>query len=228
MRALPRCLVSARDPQHFCFSFQPTNRVFNEKLNVFLFDSPGAFAVLQSRVHVAWASYNGRTTGSAGTLSYSKTDCFDTFAFPQPDPRTVIPTLEEVGQRLHDTRAKYMSDTQQGLTQTYNKLKDPACHDSPIIELRRLHEEMDRAVLDAYTWKDIAVPPYCPATPAEHKALEHFQDEVIDRLFVLNAHRAEDERRLGVGDGKKGKQKGRVKKAAKDTASENQRKLDLE
>ena len=54
-------------------------------------------------------------------------------------------------------------------TQTGNELKDPACHDAPIVELRRLHEEMDRAVLDAYGWTDIVVPPFCPSTPAEQK-----------------------------------------------------------
>ncbi len=90
----------------------------------------------------------------------------------------------------------FMLDTQQGLTTTYNLLKDPDCHDPRIEELRRLHEEMDRAVLAAYGWDDIPVPPYgTPATDAERRALEAFEDEVIDRLFVLNAQRAEEEKR---------------------------------
>ncbi|MCL4750476.1 MAG: N-6 DNA methylase [Myxococcales bacterium] len=223
---LQRCLVCAMVSKHLMFSFQPTNRIFSHKLYVFPFETNSPFAVLQSRCHAAWTWLLSSTLEER--LNYSASDCFDTFPFPQPDPHAAIPALEEIGQRLYDARAKYMLETQQGLTQTYNKLKDPACHDAHIIELRRLHEEMDRAVLDAYTWTDIEVPPYCPATPAEHKALEHFQNEVIDRLFVLNARRAEDERRLGLGDGKKGKPKGRVKKGATGTASENQRKLDLE
>lgn len=152
-------------------------------------------------------------------LRYAASDCFETFPFPQPDPRTVIPALEDVGQRLYDTRAAYMIATQQGLTQTYNKLKDPACHDAPIVELRRLHEEMDRAVLDAYGWTDLVVPPFCPSTPAEQKALETFQDQVIDRLFVLNAERAEEEKRAGIGKAAKERapkaKAGRAKKAGK-------------
>ena len=89
-----------------------------------------------------------------------------------------------------------MLDTQQGLTATYNLLKDPDCHDPRIEELRRLHEEMDRAVLAEYDWSDIPVPPYVtPSTDAERRALEAFEDEVIDRLFVLNAQRAEEEKR---------------------------------
>jgi len=83
-----------------------------------------------------------------------------------------------------------------GLTQTYNRLKDPSCVDPEVAHLRHLHEEMDRTVLDAYGWRDIAVPSYgTPATDAEKKALETFEDEVLDRLFALNAERAEDEKR---------------------------------
>jgi hypothetical protein len=92
-------------------------------------------------------------------------------------------------------------------TQTYNLLKDPNCAEPRIIELRRMHEEMDRAVLEAYGWDDLPAPPYCTATPTEQRALEAFNDEVIDRLFVLNAERAEEERRLGLGGTKRTKRR---------------------
>ena len=62
------------------------------------------------------------------------------------------------------------------------------------MELRTLHESMDRAVLDAYGWTDIAVPPYCALSDEDRAALQNFEDEVIDRLFVLNAERAEEEK----------------------------------
>ena len=52
---------------------------------------------------------------------------------------------------------------------------------------------MDAAVLAAYGWSDLEVPPFCPTTPAEQAALETFKAEVIDRLFVLNAERAAQE-----------------------------------
>ena len=78
----------------------------------------------------------------------------------------------------------------QGLTTTYNQLKDPDCATDEIEHLRRLHEAMDRAVLDAYGWSDIEVPPYGTAEPENLRA---FTDEVIDRLFVLNADRAAEE-----------------------------------
>jgi hypothetical protein len=90
-----------------------------------------------------------------------------------------------------------------GLTTTYNRLKDPANQEPRILELRRLHEEMDRALLDAYGWNDIEVPPYCPLGDDDKKQLARFEDAVIDRLFVLNAQRAEEEKRKGLAAGAK-------------------------
>jgi len=43
----------------------------------------------------------------------------------------------------------------------------------------------------------------------EKRRLEAFEDEVIDRLFVLNAERAEQERVLGLGSGSKKKKASR-------------------
>lgn len=192
---LDRCLLISRHTKHLCFSFQPTDRIFSEATNVFPLDRASAFAVLQSRVHERWARL--LSSSLEDRLRYSASDCFETFPFPQPDPRTVIPELEAIGETLYDTRARLMVDTNQGLTKTYNALKDPASTDPRILELRALHEEMDRAVLAAYGWPDIPVPPYCPLNDADREALQAFEDEVIDRLYVLNATRAQEEKRLG-------------------------------
>lgn len=107
-----------------------------------------------------------------------------------------------------------MVDTDQGLTKTYNALKDPSCTEPRIQKLRQLHEEMDRAVLEAYGWGDIEVPPYCPMNDAERDAVQAFEDEVIDRLYVLNAERAREEERLGLTKQSKAK-KAAAKKATK-------------
>jgi len=216
IRGLERCVVTAIVTKHLLFSFQPTDRVFSHKLYVFPLDRHHSFSVLQARPHEFWARLLSSTMRE--DLNYSASDCFETFPFPHPDPRTAIPSLEDIGQRLYDTRAQYMLDTQQGLTTTYNHLKDPGCHDPRIEELRRLHEEMDRAVLAAYGWDDIPVPPYgTPTTDAERRALEAFEDEVIDRLFVLNAQRAEEEKRqLAAAPAKAAPKKGRGRKAKDD------------
>lgn len=201
----PRALAVAHTAPNAAFAFVPAGVTVANTLVLFLLDSWTAFALLQSRVHGSWAYYSGSSL--AETLRYTPSDCFETFPFPRPDPRIVLPVLEEVGQRLYDFRAAYMVDENVGLTITYNRLKDPACTDARILELRALHEEMDCRVLEAYAegdrdgrWREIEVPPYCPKSEAEKKKLDAFEDAVIDALFVLNAKRAEEERLAGVGE----------------------------
>jgi hypothetical protein len=189
--------VAANVTKHLMFSFQPTSWFFSQTLYAFAFDARTQFAVLQSRAHEPWARL--LSSSMRTDLRYSATDCFETFPFPHADPRTIIASLETVGETLYETRARVMLETNRGLTKTYNAIKDPSCDDPRVVEIRRLHEEMDRAVLDAYGWSDIVVPPYCPATDADRAAVQAFEDEVIDRLYVLNAERAREEARLGLG-----------------------------
>ncbi len=126
-------------------------------------------------------------------LRYSASDCFDTFPFPAVEALAPTGDLEAIGTRLYETRARLMAERNQGLTTTYNQLKDPACDDPDILALRRLHEDLDRAVLAAYAWPDIPVPAYeTPTTPAARAAQEAFEDEIIDRLFATT---------FGVGAG---------------------------
>lgn len=209
---LSRCLVSARVTKHLMFSFKPVTPFFGDALYVFAFDGWTQFPILQSRIHEPWTRL--LSSSLEDRLRYAASDCFDTFPFPQSDPRAVIADLESIGERLYEARARYMVDTNQGLTQTYNRLKDPDCLETPIEKLRQLHIEMDRAVLGAYGWNDIEVPPFTtPTTPEQAKTREAFQDEVIDRLFVLNAERAKEEKLAGKSTkNSKGKSKGGSKR----------------
>ena len=208
---LDRCLVSLFTTKHLTYSFVPTSQVFANTLWVYPLDVYSPFSSLQSRIHDSWARL--LSSSLEDRLRYAASDCFETFPFPKPDPRTIILELETIGEKLYEARAKYMVDTDQGLTKTYNAIKDPSCTEPRILELRELHEEMDRAVLEAYGWGDITVPPYCPMTDADRDSLQAFEDEVIDRLYVLNAERAREEERLGLT--KKGKAKKPAKRATK-------------
>ncbi|HVS10541.1 MAG TPA: DNA methyltransferase, partial [Planctomycetota bacterium] len=193
---LPRCLVNSLVSKHLVFAFQPTERIFSHKLCVYPFAHHTAFAVLQSRVHEPWARLLSSTLEER--MNYSPSDCFETFPFPEPDPRAEIPALEEIGRELYEARAAFMEETWQGLTQTSNLLKDPAVTEEPIERLRRLHEDLDRAVLTAYGWDDLAprVPSFRDSIDEEEaKTIEAFQDEIVDRLFVLNEERAKEEKR---------------------------------
>jgi hypothetical protein len=190
------CLVTARTSKHVMFSRQPTHRIFSENLVVFLFDSGSAFSALQSRVHAAWVALTSSTLESR--QGYRPSDCFETFPLPPTEALVAGGPLDQAGRALYDARAAFMQSTNQGLTTTYNLLKDPDVDDPAIVALRALHLELDRAVLAAYGWADIPVPAYTdPVTDADWKAREAFEDELIDRLFALNATRATAERLLG-------------------------------
>jgi SNF2 family DNA or RNA helicase len=84
---------------------------------------------------------------------------------PSPIPLPAIPpptthaatlqSLEAIGERYHQFRAVLMVSNNEGLTSTYNRFHDPSETSSGLLELRRLHGEMDQAVLNAYGWSDV-------------------------------------------------------------------------
>ena len=95
---------------------------------------------------------------------YSAADCFETFPFPcallysaanDPAHQASRQNLEAIGERYHQFRAELMVSNNEGLTSTYNRFHDPAETSEGILELRRLHDEMDQAVLAAYGWSDV-------------------------------------------------------------------------
>ncbi|WP_437680080.1 DNA methyltransferase [Sorangium sp. So ce131] len=197
---LRRCLVAARVTKHLCFAFQPADRTFSDQLCVFAIDDYARFAVLQSRAHESWARLLSSTMGEG--LRYAPSDCVETFPFPPPEHLAAGSALAAIGERLYTARARHMIASRRGLTETYNLVKDTSCALPHVVELRRLHEEMDRAVLAAYGFDDIAVPPYAAKeAPEEREARSAFDDQLIDRLFALNeARAAEEARRRAQGE----------------------------
>ena len=103
---------------------------------------------------------------------YIPNDCFETFPFPagvlehaagdSPPtdyrPRT---TLETAGREYYEFRAALMVRNNEGLTKTYNRFHDPHETSPDILQLRELHAAMDRAVLEAYGWHDLAQSATC-------------------------------------------------------------------
>jgi hypothetical protein len=50
----------------------------------------------------------------------------------------------EIGQRYHQFRSELMIVNNEGFTSTYNRFHDPVETSSDLLELRRLHGEMDQ------------------------------------------------------------------------------------
>jgi hypothetical protein len=147
------------------FARLSTDIVFSHKLIIFPLEHLSALALMQSRLHEFWV----RTFASSmkDDLNYSPSDCFETFPFPSalldsaatdPTHESTRQSLEAIGERYHQFRAELMVNNNEGLTSTYNRFHDAAETSSDLLELRRLHGEMDQAVLDAYGWSDVAPP----------------------------------------------------------------------
>lgn len=185
LRPLKRCLANSQVSKHLVFAWRPADRVFAHTTYAYPIEDDRWLAVLQSRVHEVWARL--LSSSMRTDLRYAPSDCFETFPFPEPD---AFAALDGLGAKLDQERAAYLAANEVGLTTTYNRLKDDSNLDPAIVSLRELHEQVDRAVLDAYGWTDLEVPPYYGATAEQ---LEAFEDDVLDRLFDLNERRARDE-----------------------------------
>ncbi|MBN4003312.1 DNA methyltransferase [Nostoc sp. LPT] len=220
-------LVSCIIGKNLSFAFLPNGIVYSHKLVVFAMDRNTAFTILQSRIHEIFARFFSSTMKD--DLNYSPTDCFQTFPFPENWETN--PTLETIGKEYYEYRAALMVRNNQGLTDTYNRFHDPDERHPDILQLRLLHAQMDRAVLDAYGWTDISTD--CTflldyedeeddentskrqkKKPWRYRWPEEIHDEVLARLLELNQQYAEAEI-LGGKAAEKSKAKGNTKKVAK-------------
>ena len=204
---LERVLAISRIGQHAAFVFLPKDMVYAESMIVFPCTSYAAFGAIQSRPHEIWTRFFG--SSMKDDLRYTPSDCFETFPFP--DNWETCPDLEAAGKAYYDFRAALMVRNDEGLTRTYNRFHDPNEDDPDIARLRHLHADMDRAVLDAYGWQDVATD--CDflldydideeeqgnrKKPYRYRWPDETRDEVLARLLERNAARAAEEALAGT------------------------------
>ncbi len=202
-RGLAHVLALADTSRHLALARVPAGVVLNKTLVVFALDEPAAFCVLQSRVHEVWSRCFGSTMRD--DLRYTATDCFETFPFPAGWRASA--ELAAIGGRYEALRAARMIDRGEGLTATYNRFHDPDEDDPAIVALRRLHDDLDRAVLAAYEWDDLAARVACGFHPEHDDGASErvrwwwapeLRDEVLARLLALNERRAAAGRARGL------------------------------
>ena len=209
IEGLKRALAISYVGQHAAFTFLPKGMVYSQTMIVFPLSEYAAFCALQSRPHELWARFFG--SSMKDDLRYTPSDCFETFPFPER--WETHPGLEAAGKAYYDFRAALMVENNEGLTRTYNRFHDPDETDPDIAELRTLHTAMDRAVLNAYGWRDI--PTACEflldyeideeewgrrKKPYRYRWPDTTRDEVLARLLELNAKRAAEEARAGAAN----------------------------
>lgn len=210
LASLERCVVMAQVSKVVMPVMVGTGQVFDQKLVVFTSDSESLLGVLSSSLHYWWAL--DRSATMKADLSYSPTDVFETLPLPVLTNR-----LGAAGARLDVYRRDLMLARNMGLTATYNLVHKPECQDEDIVELRRIHEDIDRATVEAYGWFDLlddsGQTPHADPThetfPLDHGFHETDQGtrytigllartEIIDRLRQLNHQAYADEVHLGL------------------------------
>ena len=95
------------------------------------------FGILTSNVHMAWMRVVcGRLKSD---YRYSKEQVYNTFPWPNPTVEQKA-KIEKTAQAILDARAKYLGSS---LAVLYDEVTMP-------LELRKAHQENDRAVMQAY------------------------------------------------------------------------------
>jgi hypothetical protein len=212
-QANERVLCVARVSRTCAFTFLPRHAIANEKIVIFKFDDEASLCLMQSRIHEVWARLFSATMKD--DLQYALTDCLETFPFPERHRTNA--DMRRAGKTYLRLRDEIMRTNDEGLTQTYNRFHGPHEKSPEIKRLRELHDAMDRAVLEAYGWHDLAQTARCEflldyeeedgeeagkkskkKEPWRLRWPDDFRDEVLARLLELNKQRAEQERLAGL------------------------------
>ncbi|MCG5534351.1 class I SAM-dependent DNA methyltransferase, partial [Halorhodospira sp. 9621] len=207
---LPRYIATTRTAKHHLFVFLDRSILPESKLVSIATDSPFFLGVLGSRLHVTWALATGSALEDRPTYNHSV--CFETFPFPLSSDG-LAEHIAELGERLDTHRAERQRD-HPGLTLTgmYNVLekiragetltkKERTIHEQGLVSvLGELHDELDRAVFEAYGWGDLADvlvgrPGATTPLPDKPEDQEEAEQELLQRLVDLNAQRAAEEAR---------------------------------
>lgn len=133
-------------------------------MNVFALDDDYSMGVLTSRIHGEWAQPQSSTMRI--DPRYTPTTAFMTFPWPTPS-ESERRDIDQISKRLVAARQRVCLDGKIGLTTLYNEVEQGA-----YMEVRKLHDELDRMVVKAYGW---------PASAALDA------DESNRRLLELNA-----------------------------------------
>jgi methylase of polypeptide subunit release factors len=178
-RTLDQMIVRARVSSTHGFAFVPTRLVASEQVVVFAFDDDARFGVLQSSLHEHWVTAHASTLGAG--LRYTPSDCLETFPFPPLDPQ-----IAQCAGALRVEREQASRDRRLGLTALYRELHAGV----PWLEtLRTLTAALDRAVVDAYGWGDLALDhgPYDTPRGKRFCVSPDVARELIRRLQTTNA-----------------------------------------
>jgi hypothetical protein len=167
LAGLPRYIATVETAKQRTFQFVDASILPDNKLIAIALTDAFSLGVLSSRPHTAWALAVGSWLGVGNDPVYVKSRCFETFPFPAED-KGLTPELRQViaslGEQI-DANRKIQQAANPGLTLTgmYNVLealkagrelttKEKTIHTQGLVGvLKELHDELDAAVLQAYS-----------------------------------------------------------------------------
>jgi len=183
---LPRYIATVETSKFRFFTLLDASILPDNMLVNIAIDDTCVLGVLSSRIHVCWALATGAILGP--TPRYNKTRCFETFPFPITTKQQKI-RICELAEQLDDHRKRQQEQhpklTITGMYNVLEKLrsgedltaKDKTIHEQGLVSvLKQLHDDLDKAVFDAYGWSNTLS-----------------DEEILERLVALNAERAAEE-----------------------------------
>jgi hypothetical protein len=177
LAGLPRYIATPETSAHRFFVTLDADVVPDHQIYVVAAADGFVLGVLSSRAHTAWAARAGGSNGQGNDTRWTSSATFDPFPFPDPTAaqrRRISALADELERVRADALRAHRS-----LTAVYHRVErarrgEPA--DEPTLALRRVHDELDRAVLAAYDF------------PADEDT-----DALLGRLLALNLRRAAEE-----------------------------------
>ena len=129
--------VSSENRKYVPMGFMPSNIIVNDSVQIIPEASLYHFGLLESNVHMAWMrAVCGRLKSD---YRYSKDVVYNNFPWPNPTDEQKA-KIEKTAQAILDARALYPDSS---LADLYDELTMP-------VELRKAHQDNDRAVMQAY------------------------------------------------------------------------------
>lgn len=190
LSGLLRFIVTVETAKHRIFQFLDRSIVPDNMLIAIASDDAFHLGVLSSRIHVTWALAAGGRLGVGNDPRYNKTRCFEPFPFPAAteDQKERIRTIAEALD-AHRCRQLVQHDklTMTGMYNVLEKLRtgetrssaEKKSHEQGLVSvLRDLHDDLDRAVVDAYGWP-----------------VDLTDEQILERVVALNKQRAAEEER---------------------------------
>lgn len=210
LAGLPAYVATVETSKHRLFTLVDGNVLADHRLIVAGFEDLALFGILSSRIHITWALAAGGTLENRPV--YNKTRCYDTFPFPalSASQGNIIRTLAlQIEQHRKRQQSLHSGLTLTSMYNVVEKLrsgdtltaKEKAIHEQGLVSiLRELHDQLDRAVFEAYGWSDLAdklvgLPGATTPLPDKPEAQAEAEEELLLRLVALNTQRAAEESR---------------------------------